>query len=217
MTIKNSILALSSSLLFIGCGGGGGDTVSNDGASQTAATTGASSGSVNITNPNPYPSDILSNETITLYLNLINAARSVQQDCGIQGTKPAVPALTWSNELYGAASEHSVDMAESNTFAHAGSGTSSDWTGVEYGKQSTSQERTENNGYQNWKSIGENITAGTIRDTAKEAIDAWIESDNHCAILMSAKFTEVGMALVEEQNSEYIYYWTQNFAAPSGE
>ncbi|NOR56850.1 MAG: hypothetical protein GQ531_11690 [Sulfurovum sp.] len=212
MKLRYQLLTLSSALIFIGCGGGGSDSV-DTANSDTASSAGASSGSVTITTPNPFPAELLSEETITAYLKVINAARAAGQDCGSQGQKSAAPAVTWSEALYGAAMEHSTDMAVSNTFAHSGSGTSSDWTGIDYGKQSTSQERTENNGYQDWKTIGENLTAGTDRDTAQEAINAWIESDSHCAILMNPEYTEVGMALVYEVDSKLDYYWTQNFGA----
>ncbi len=210
MKLRYQLLTLSSTLIFIGCGGGGSDSVDTS-SSETASSTGASSGSVTITTPKPFPTERLSQDTITVYLNVINAARAVKQDCGRQGKKSAAPAVTWSTELYGAAMEHSTDMAESNTFEHSGSGTSSDWTGIEYGKQSTSQERTENNDYREWKTIGENLTAGP--KTAQEAVSNWIDSPTHCAILMNPEYTEVGMALVYEVDSQYTYYWTQNFGA----
>ncbi|NOR56851.1 MAG: hypothetical protein GQ531_11695 [Sulfurovum sp.] len=212
MTLKYQLLTLSSTLIFIGCSGGGTDSVDTT-SNETAASSGATSGSVTITTPNPFPAEVLPADTISAYLDVINTARATGRECGVQGYYPATSAVTWNDELYAAAMEHSTDMAESNTFGHSGSGTSSDWTGIEYGKESTSQERTENNGYQNWKAIGENLTAGTVVDTAQEAVDNWIESDVHCVQLMNPAYTEVGMALVYEEASQYTNYWSQNFGA----
>ena len=210
MKLRYQILTLSSTLIFIGCGGGGSDSID---PSETASSTGASARSVTITTPNPFPADLLSQDTITVYLNAINAARATGRNCGTRGYFPKAPALRWNTKLYGAAMEHSTDLAQSGTFSHSGSGTSSDWTGIEYGKQSTSQERTENNGYQDWRAIGENLHAGGSSDTAEIAVSKWIDSDGHCAVLMNPVYTEVGMALVYEADSRYKYYWSQNFGA----
>ncbi len=194
--------------MLVGCGGGSTapatDTVADNTASPSTA-----SGSNSIANP--YPAPVLTDDVKTAYLKVINDARSVQQDCGTKGVFPPAAPLGWSDTLYDAAYEHSTDMAESNTFSHDGSGTNSDWTGVELGKASSVSERLENNGYTNWKKISENIAAGTTMDTAQEAVDAWLASDGHCAILMDPGYTDVGMAMVKESGSDYTYYWSQDF------
>ncbi|MCF6243888.1 MAG: CAP domain-containing protein [Sulfurovum sp.] len=149
------------------------------------------------------------------YLEAINNARAKQQNCGKEGIKKAVNSLVWSDELYAAAYEHSEDLAESNTFSHDGSGTSSDWTAEvkNLGRESILKERIENNGYSSWKTIGENITGGTNQDLAQEAVDAWLKSDGHCANLMNPAYKDVGMAHVEKEGTRYTHYWTQNFGA----
>ncbi len=157
----------------------------------------------------PAISDSLKQE----YLSAINQARSVEQDCRSAGIFPATTALSWSDKLYKASYEHSYDLATSDTFDHAGSGTASDWTGTDLGKQSSMQDRIEAYGY-NWSRIAENIAAGTNTNTAIEVIDQWLGSDGHCANLMNADFSEVGMAMVKDEGSTYIHYWTQNFATP---
>ena len=88
-----------------------------------------------------------------------------------------------------------------------------DWTGMDIGKASTVQNRLDNNKYSGWTRYGENIAAGTERDTAQKAIDAWLKSDSHCAILMDPNFTEVGMAHAENIHAHYTHYWTQNFGS----
>jgi len=193
-------------LALVACGGGS----SSGGSSSGSGGSGSGGGSTS----NPYPAPVLPDATKQAYLDVINNARGSQQDCHTEGIKPAVPALLWNDKLYSAAYEHSYDLAESNTASHDGSGTDSDWTGMDLrGKKSTYIERVENNGYA-WSSIGENIAMGTNHDTAQKAIDAWLASDGHCANLMSPNYTEVGMAHYEKAGSDYTHYWTQEFGKP---
>ena len=158
---------------------------------------------------------ILSDDEKQEYLDAINMARSETQDCGVHGTYDPAPPLEWSDALYKAAYEHAQDMVKSNTFSHDGSGERSDWTaqylGLERG--STMKERIEHNAYKNWKHIGENITAGTYRDTAQEAVDSWLNSDGHCANLMNPDFTEVGLAHVYGADTKYSHYWSQELGS----
>ena len=145
------------------------------------------------------------------FLDAINAARADTQDCGEEGIFDPAPALTWNDALANAAWEHSNDLAQSNTFSHDGSGTASDTTAQEenLGRGSTFRERIEHQGYVNWRTIGENIAAG--QTDAQEVVDAWLASPHHCANLMNPKFSEVGMALVVKEGSDYYQYWTQDF------
>ena len=159
-------------------------------------------------NDNSIP--VLSSEEISDYLNAINQARAVQQNCHSKGIFPAVAPLSWNNKLYQAAYEHSYDLATSNTFSHTGSGTATDWTGVALGKPSSPGDRIEHYHY-NWRGYGENIAAGTFTNTATIAVQQWLDSDGHCANLMSSNHTEVGMAMVYNASSTYTHYWTQNF------
>lgn len=156
---------------------------------------------------------VLSASKKTDYLNAINQARSTSQNCQSEGIFPAVAPLSWSDKLYKASYEHSQDLAISNTFSHDGSGTTSDWTGTELGKQSTYQERIEHYNY-NWSRIGENVAAGTATNTATIVVQQWLDSDAHCENLMNPNFTEVGMAMIQNASSTYTHYWTQNFGTP---
>jgi uncharacterized protein YkwD len=156
---------------------------------------------------------ILSDADKESYLNAINQARSVEQNCHSRGVFPAVSALIWSDKLYKASYEHTNDLVKTETFSHSGSGTEHDWTGYKLAKESSMVERVENYSY-NWSRVGENIAAGTYTSTPQVVIQQWLESDGHCANLMNADFTEVGMAMVYSANSIYKYYWTQNFGTP---
>ena len=147
------------------------------------------------------------------YLFLINKVRAVSRACGDKGNFPAVAAVTWSDKLYKVAFEHSQDLANSNTFSHDGSGSTTDWSGHALNKKSTMQDRVATYDYR-WSRISENITAGTNRDTPNKAIKSWVASPGHCKNLMDSKVTQVGMARVKNENSEYTHYWTQNFGSP---
>lgn len=191
--------SLALAILLLGCNVDAGGSDPDDGQPSSGTDT----------------SDIPSASNQQDYLAAINNARAVEQDCGTEGLKPSVPPLAWNSQLYAAALEHSNDMAKSNTFDHTGSGTPTDITSqdMKLGRGSTMRERVEHSGYQ-WNLIGENIAAGTDIDTSTDVINHWLASDGHCANLMSPNFTEVGMAMVENANADFIHYWTQNFAEP---
>jgi uncharacterized protein YkwD len=147
------------------------------------------------------------------FLKAINDARAMGRRCGDYGYFKAVPPLKWSDKLYLAAYRHSYDMAKVNYFSHTGSGKKTDLAAQAYhpGTGSSMKERINYAEYKNWRKIGENIAAGTNMDTAKKAVEAWINSPGHCKNLMSPDFTEVGLAVVYDSNSHYKYYWTQDF------
>ena len=147
------------------------------------------------------------------YLDALNLARSSEQNCGSEGIFPPANLLTWSEKLYKSAYEHTQDMTTTNGFSHDGSGTDSDWTGKALGKQSSMVERINSYNYL-WSKVAENIAAGTNLDTSEKVVQKLLTSDGHCANIMNAQFTEVGMAMVKNDNTDYIYYWTQNFATP---
>jgi uncharacterized protein YkwD len=195
-------------IIFVinGCGG---TTVDLGTLTSPEATTPSQSTSSNTGN---YDVPAIDASLKQSYLDAINTARAVSRECGTV-SYDAVPALAWSDELYRSAYEHSQDLALSNTFAHEGSNTDSDWTAktLNLGRGSSMSERVTNNGYNNWTNVGENISAG--RTTVQQAIDGWIESAGHCANLMNPSFTEVGLAQFVYTNSSYQTYWTQTFGS----
>ena len=176
------------SIFFIGCGAGEGPTN---------------------TTPAKNPSDVLKisqNEILTA----INKARNEVRDCndGLGIVGPVQP-LTWNTNLYASAYEHSNDLAQSNTFSHDGSGTDSDSTGSNNGNRSLYYERIEANGYVEYRAVGENIAGG--QENIDDVMNAWLESPLHCQNIMSKEFSEVGVAIVVNEASDYQIYWTQNF------
>jgi uncharacterized protein YkwD len=160
-----------------------------------------------------FDSPVISNSFKDKYLNAINRARSSNQTCGVRGLYEATSALRWSDKLYGAAYEHSNDMATSGVFSHEGSGQASDKVGVAQGGRSSVQDRINAYGYR-WVRYAENIGAGTDIDTAEKIVSQLLASDGHCANIMNPLLKEVGMAMVKNSNTKYVYYWTQNFGTP---
>jgi len=157
------------------------------------------------------PSDQLpiSVQRMQEYINAVNNIRSQPQDCGVFGMMPAVLALTWNESLYGAAYEHSQDMANMNYFDHTGSGTLSDWTasGYNLNRGSMVQDRVSFNGFGGL--AGENIAAG--QKSLESAMAELVLSDGHCQNLMRADYRTFAMSMVSNINSQYKTYWTQVF------
>jgi hypothetical protein len=207
--------------LLSGCGG---DFATRNASTLENANTGGADTSLttNENNTTIPKSGIYnaSDDAQTKYLKVINYARGIARECkkndgAVQETSrgffPAADPLTTNQDLYAAALEHSKDMAESNTFSHLGSGTVSDVTGSNLGHPSRFVERIEANGYVSFSRIGENIAAGQA--TIEDAVHAWLESPGHCANIMNADYTEMGLAKYENPNSHYKIYWTNEFGA----
>ena len=128
-------------------------------------------------------------------LALTNAARSHAQRCG-NTSFAAVGPLSLNVLLERAALEHSKDMAAHNYMDHTGR------------DGSTPADRITHAGYK-WRMVGENLASGVM--TADEAVAGWLQSPHHCANLMTARFTEMGIAFAVNPNSDAGVYWTQTF------
>jgi uncharacterized protein YkwD len=144
-------------------------------------------------------------------LKAVNQIRSRERICTKEiGTIGPSPTLRWNKFLTFSAHEHSRDMALSDTFSHKGSGTSSDITGSIEGRQSLFSERI----HRHLKIVsvptGENIAVGMC--SIEEALDAWLKSPKHCENIMNEEFTDIGIAVVTDDQSSYGIYWTQDFA-----
>ncbi|WP_298943492.1 CAP domain-containing protein [uncultured Psychromonas sp.] len=131
-------------------------------------------------------------------LALINQLRIESQTCG-ETSYPAVAEVTWSSTLTLAATEHSNNMANYNFFDHTG------LDGSTVGTRVTAQGYT-------WSRVSENIAAG--QTSAQEVVDGWMSSEGHCANIMNADVTEMGLACQVNSDSDYQRYWTQVFAKP---
>ncbi|MEM9461641.1 MAG: CAP domain-containing protein [Myxococcota bacterium] len=130
-------------------------------------------------------------------LDLTNQVRQAGRDCGSQGVFPPVPPLTADPALRCAARVHALDMDARNYFAHNSPEGETPW------------ERMNNAGY-SWSSAAENIAAGNA--TAQATVDQWLNSDGHCANIMSASNTELGVGYVA--GGPYGTLWVQVFGSP---
>ena len=142
-------------------------------------------------------------------LDAINKERASTHTCGERGSFGPVHPLVWNANLHASALEHAMDLSISDTFSHDGSGTTSDITGD--GRPSKFYERIVQNGYTHYYSVGENIAGG--QRTLKEVMKAWMASPGHCENIMKSTYTEVGVAIVKNENSTYQVYWAQNFGS----
>jgi uncharacterized protein YkwD len=128
-------------------------------------------------------------------LELTNDARSHPRHCG-STPFPAAPALSLNALLERAALDHSKDMAAHNYMDHTGR------------DGSTPSDRITRTGYK-WRMVGENLADGVM--TPEDVVAGWLQSPHHCANIMTARFSEMGIAFAVNPNSDAGVYWTQTF------
>ncbi len=130
-------------------------------------------------------------------VELTNQARAAGQDCGSYGRFPSVGPVEMDPALRCAARYHSLWMADTNVFDH-----------YSYGGDLGDDpwERMDNAGFTG-SGVGENIAAGY--PNAAQVVQGWIDSDGHCANLMSDSAELIGVGYFE--GGSYGTWWTQNF------
>ena len=124
-------------------------------------------------------------------LSLINEHRAYGYTCGQDDLLPAPPVF-WNSNLDEASEMHVMDMYSNNFVSHIGS------------DGSTPIERLDSVNYQ-YSYSGENVARGPA--TPHEAVEAFMDSPTHCAVMMSPNYTHVGIARMDT-------YWALNFASP---
>jgi uncharacterized protein YkwD len=186
---------VAGTLVLNGCGGGG-DKADPDNGGYTDM----------FPNPVPFDAPPISEAQKAEFLNAVNAVRAQGIDCGVDyGYMPPVQPLHWSDALYRAAYEHTVDMASTHTLGHIGSGTDSDWTAQvqNLGRGSTKSERAANNGIREAYVVFENAVSGA--GSYGSAMNAWIHSPGHCRTIMMPGVNAFGAS------PGISGYWTQDF------
>lgn len=129
-------------------------------------------------------------------IELVNARRAEGADCRTEGRfGPAAP-LTGDEQLRCAARLHSRDMGERGYFDHL------DPEGVD---PFVRMQVAEYSGFPG----GENIAAGS--PTPASVVEGWMNSDGHCANIMRAGFSEIGVGYAAVPGSDWRVYWTQVF------
>ncbi len=119
---------------------------------------------------------------------LINAQRS----------KVGLPTVRRATLLDRVASDYACQMIRGEFFAHQDPVTG-DGPG----------ERAIGDGYR-FYAVGENLAAG--HETSAEAMDDWMASDAHRAIILGPGWTEVGLGV--RVGGPHRIYWVQEFADP---
>ena len=131
------------------------------------------------------PPDDLENEQTVV--DLINQRRSEN------GLAP----VTLVSELTQSSRRHSRDMADNNFTSHTGS------------DGSDAGERMEEAGY-DWIRWGEIIAWG-FGGNPESAVNWWMNSDGHRAIILDGRYEDFGVGYARNENSDWVHYWTVNF------
>lgn len=130
-------------------------------------------------------------------VRLTNQARARGADCGTMGRFPATTEVVMDAHLRCAARYHSYWMATTGNFSHES-------PGGDLGDDPW--ERMASAGYSG-SGVGENIAAGY--GSASAVVQGWLDSDGHCANLMSSQARTIGVGYYA--GGSYGSYWTQNF------
>lgn len=130
-------------------------------------------------------------EPSPLLLKEINIIRTHGYACGEQ-ILPTVDTLSWSPELALIAEEHAQDMQDNNYFSH-------------YNHLNQDVGIRADSVHYGWNQIGENIAIGFLSNF--NVMSAWLESEEHCEMIMYEHISEMGAARVGK-------YWVVNFGKP---
>lgn len=131
-------------------------------------------------------------------LALVNQARAGARRCGDKAFG-AAPALAWNATLESAAAQHASDMATQDYFNH----TARDG--------SNPAQRVTRAGYR-YRATGENLASGQL--SPEDAVAGWLKSPGHCANMMNATYSAMGVAFAVNPASTMGVYWVQLFGAP---
>jgi len=107
--------------------------------------------------------------------------------------------LVWNGIAAGAARMHSEDMAVRGFFEHVNPDGEEPW------------DRVAAAGLPDYRAGGENIAAGYV--DAFEAHTGWVNSPGHRENLLDDSYEELGVGVRYVADSEYVWYYTQNFYA----
>ena len=132
-------------------------------------------------------------------VELINKVRENGRYCGDK-YYPSAKKINLNSSLSKAANIHSKDMSKNSFFRHKGS------------DDSFAGDRVKKTGY-DWKICGENILFGVEQE--ERVILRWLQSENHCKIIMEGKFKEMGISKVRgNYKGIESYFWTLVMASP---
>jgi uncharacterized protein YkwD len=182
-------LCLATLSVLVACGGG------SDGPLPADPITGGSDSPANPTANPPASSAVTAANSCDLpnfqneVFAAVNAARAQARTCG-NTSVPAAAAVRWNEPLFAASAGHSADMATHNNLDHTGS------DGKDFPYRAAQQ------GYNSV--YGENIAVGY--DSVQSVIKGWLDSPDHCSIMMNKNINDMAVACVRSSNSRP--YWT---------
>ncbi len=132
----------------------------------------------------------------------LNATRTRGAVCHLHGTPTSAAPLAWNPRLAAVAAAQAQDMANLEQMSHRDS------------LNRNLGERLDAMGYR-FSDAVENVAVGYASLDA--VVDAWLDSEAHCANLMSAKVHELGLACSDgtANDSGTGRYWTLVLGAPS--
>lgn len=146
----------------------------------------------------PRCSTALSPEAV---LQRLNATRAGGVMCNRASTPMHAAPLAWNPQLAAVAAAQANDMARLDQMSHHDS------------RQRDLGERLDEMGYR-YSAAAENVAVGYA--SLDDVVDAWLDSESHCANLMSAKVAELGLACSDgtADDSGTGRYWTLVLGAP---
>jgi uncharacterized protein YkwD len=141
---------------------------------------------------------LISGEEIYHENNLARLEQSVFDAINKLRSARGRPPLLLSEKLSAVASEHSRDMALKHYFSH-----------IDRRGRSAS-ERLRARGVTGWQAVAENIASSKgQRDPVQSAVNGWINSPRHAAILLRPDLTHTGIGVAKALDETY--YFTQVF------
>lgn len=131
------------------------------------------------------------------WIDGLNARRGETTPCV---SNVPVSVLHWEKRLASSAQDLAVSLAHRGSLSHVD------------GAGRTLAQRLQVVGYRP-AAAAENLAAG--QPTFADALEAWMNSPAHCANVMRADITEVGIACVRSDDNPYRWFWVAQFGRPS--
>jgi uncharacterized protein YkwD len=132
-------------------------------------------------------------------LDLVNERRFLGATCGGDPKAGGLEPLETDEVLRATARLHSQDMADRAFFEHVNPDGDDPF------------DRMANAGFEGAEPWGENIAAGA--PTPEIVVQGWMDSPGHCENIMFPQFRVLGVGYYMDEDSDWVHYWTQNFAA----
>jgi len=118
----------------------------------------------------------------------------------LERARVGAPPLTYNPNLTWAAQTYAAVLANGPCWGHT------------CGPVPYFVDRTQQAGYENWSTLGENLAGG--QRTPESVVAAWMASPGHRQNLLNPNYTEIGVGMAV--GGQYGIYWSQEFGARWG-